>query len=98
MFKTGLYKHFKGGEYLVLGFPQHTEEVGRHTYKAVYECVASQLMYVRPLQGDGGFYEPAIVDGEEVERFTFVMSLSDWRQTTDLVAGVLRAFGIGDQP
>lgn len=63
--QPGRYRHFKGGEYEVLGEARHseTEEV---------------LVLYRPLYGEAGFWvrpkamfgESVTVDGIEVPRFT----------------------------
>jgi hypothetical protein len=62
--RPGRYRHFKGGQYEVLGVARHSET---HEPLVVY----------RPLYGDGGlwvrplamFLEPVTRDGREVPRF-----------------------------
>ncbi len=68
-FKIGIYKHFKGGMYLVLGVGKHTEtEELMVVYVDLYENPNGQL-WVRPLKMFTNYKE---VDGKKVKRFTFV--------------------------
>ena len=63
-FPPGRYRHFKGGEYEVLGVARHSE-------------TDEWLVVYRPLYGDGGlwvrplsmFQEAVTVGGEAVPRF-----------------------------
>jgi hypothetical protein len=63
----GPYRHFKGGEYEVVGVARHSETDER-------------LVVYRPLYGDGGlwvrpvamFLETVEYDGRTVPRFTFL--------------------------
>jgi hypothetical protein len=63
----GRYRHYKGGEYEVVGVARHSETDER-------------LVVYRPLYGDGGlwvrpaamFLEPVAHDGRTVPRFTFL--------------------------
>jgi hypothetical protein len=65
--RPGLYRHFKGNEYEVIGVARHSET---HDPLVVY----------RPLYGEGGlwvrpldmFTETVTRDGQTVPRFTFV--------------------------
>ncbi len=67
MVPVGRYRHFKGGEYEVIGVARHSETDER-------------LVVYRPLYGDGGlwvrpaamFLEPVEHAGRTVPRFTFV--------------------------
>ena len=61
----GRYKHYKGPEYQVLGMARHSEtEEWLVVYQALY---AERGIWVRPLTL---WQEPAIVEGEDVERFS----------------------------
>lgn len=61
---TGMYRHYKGNEYEVLGIGLHTEiEEKPVVYKGLYE---PYQIWVRPYDM---FFETVIVDGVEVNRF-----------------------------
>lgn len=63
--KPGLYRHYKGGEYRVIGTARHTET---DELLVVYRCLADNgSLWVRPL---AMFRERVIVAGQEVPRFT----------------------------
>ena len=63
----GRYRHFKGGEYSVLGFARDSE------------TKQTMVLYV-PLYGDGGYWvrplemfaEMVELDGENVPRFSYI--------------------------
>lgn len=65
--KPGRYRHFKGGEYQVLGLARHSED-------------GTQFVVYRALYGDGGLWvRPAAMwdetvsrDGYHGPRFTFL--------------------------
>ena len=65
--QTGTYRHYKGGEYEVIGVARHSE-------------TEEQLVVYRPLYGERGlwvrplamFCETVNVDGREVPRFEFL--------------------------
>ncbi|MBP9813610.1 DUF1653 domain-containing protein [Candidatus Woesebacteria bacterium] len=65
--KSGLYRHFKGGEYEVIGLALHSETLEvMVVYKALY---GQGLTWVRPR---AMFLETVMHEGKEVPRFTFV--------------------------
>ena len=67
--KLGKYKHYKGKYYEVLGIAKHSETLeDLVVYRTLYPNKLSTL-WVRPL---AMFQGKVIVDGEEVERFTYV--------------------------
>ena len=62
--KLGKYKHFKGGEYEVVGVAKPSETLEDFVvYKALY---GNNDLWIRPLKM---FLEKVMVDGKEVERF-----------------------------
>lgn len=63
--KPGLYRHYKGGEYRVIGTARHSET---DELLVVYRCLADNgSLWVRPLVM---FSEIVVVDEQEVPRFT----------------------------
>lgn len=65
--RPGRYRHFKGGEYEVLGVARHSET---HEPLVVYRPLAGDGgLWVRPL---GMFTEAVPRDGRTVPRFEFV--------------------------
>lgn len=62
--QTGLYRHYKGGAYRVLGTARHSEtEEELVVYQALY---GEYGLWVRPLSM---FRETVEVDGEQLPRF-----------------------------
>lgn len=60
----GQYRHYKGGEYQVLGTARHSE-TGEQL--VVYRCCYdNDSLWVRPL---AMFMESVVIDGREVPRF-----------------------------
>ena len=67
--ETGLYKHYKGNLYEVLGIAHHSETLEELVvYKALYDTpdFGYGAIWVRPL---AMFNETIVVDGREVNRF-----------------------------
>lgn len=65
--ELGLYKHYKGNIYEVVGVAKHSETLeDMVVYKATYQKEGENL-WVRPLQM---FLETVMVDGIEQKRFT----------------------------
>ena len=61
----GRYRHYKGGEYEVIGTARHSET---GELLVVYRCLYdNDSLWVRPL---AMFMETVVVAGEEVSRFT----------------------------
>lgn len=70
-FKPGIYQHFKGNKYLVLGLAKHSETLEELVvYVPLYENEESN-MWVRPLEM---FLEDKEVDGKKVARFKYLGS------------------------
>ena len=67
--KMGVYKHFKGMEYTVLGIAKHSETLeDMVVYICNYENPRSRI-WVRPLTM---FLEVVEYNGEQVTRFTYI--------------------------
>lgn len=69
MLKPGIYTHYKGKQYEVIGTAQHSETLEELVvYKALYlsEEFGFGALWVRPL---AMFTETVIVNGNEVSRF-----------------------------
>ena len=62
--ELGKYKHFKGGEYEVIGVAKHSETLEDFVvYKALY---GKKDLWIRPLQM---FLEKTVVNGRKIDRF-----------------------------
>ncbi|MBN2015276.1 DUF1653 domain-containing protein [Candidatus Dojkabacteria bacterium] len=67
--KKGIYKHYKGNRYRVLGVAKHSETLeDLVVYEALYENELSKL-WVRPISM---FFEEVEWDGKKVPRFKLV--------------------------
>ena len=65
--ELGLYKHYKGNVYEVVGLAKNSETLEELVvYKATYQKDGENL-WVRPL---AMFVETIVVDGNNVKRFT----------------------------
>jgi hypothetical protein len=68
----GRYRHFKGGEYEVLGVARHSETDERLVvYRPLY---ADTGLWVRPV---AMFLETVEHDGKPVPRFTYLAPMGD---------------------
>lgn len=72
--KVGVYKHYKGGLYQVIGIAEHTEE---HQIGVVYISLDATLegprIRFRPLYGPDGFATLVNGPGEAlIERFKYI--------------------------
>jgi hypothetical protein len=66
--RAGIYKHYKGALYEVIGTARHSETLEELVvYKALYQLEGENL-WVRPLQM---FSEEIMVDGKKIPRFTY---------------------------
>ena len=67
--KNGIYQHYKGNRYEVIGVAKHSETLeDLVVYRALYDNNVSQL-WVRPLKM---FTETIENDGKEIERFKYI--------------------------
>ena len=65
--KPGFYRHYKGGEYEVVGTVRHSEDLQPMTlYRALY---GERGLWVRPA---AMFNETVVIDGVSQPRFTFL--------------------------
>jgi hypothetical protein len=79
---TGIYRHYKGQHYQVLGLARHSET---EEYLVVYRCLyGDHSVWVRPYTM---FTETIMISGVEVSRFQFVQSTDDssWESIDDLL-------------
>lgn len=69
--KLGKYKHFKGGQYQVIGTARHSETMEVMViYKPLYDLDEGELKtWVRPIEM---FFDDKEHNGEQVKRFTFI--------------------------
>ena len=69
--KKGLYRHYKGNTYEVMGTALHSEtEETMIIYKALYESeFGKEALWVRPINM---FKENVTVDGKEIPRFAYI--------------------------
>lgn len=64
MLKAGIYQHYKGPLYKVIGCAQHSET---QEWLVYYQALYGEYgFWVRPLEM---FKETVVLDGKEVERF-----------------------------
>lgn len=69
--KAGVYKHFKGKYYLVLGLARHSETEERFVvYVPLYPRIGPRIT-VRPYEM---FFEAIEQDGKKQQRFTYIGS------------------------
>ena len=67
MLKPGLYKHYKGNEYEVIGVAKHSETLeDLVVYRALY---GDYDLWLRPLKM---FEEIIEVDGKKIKRFEYI--------------------------
>lgn len=68
-FRFGVYKHYKGNKYLVIGLSKHSETLEPHVvYVSLYDNPESK-MWVRPQKM---FFENVSVNGVTQPRFQYV--------------------------
>ncbi len=67
MIKPGIYKHYKGNNYKVIGMVKHSETLEELVlYQALY---GAEDLWVRP---EKMFYEEVEIDGKKVPRFEWI--------------------------
>jgi hypothetical protein len=66
----GRYRHYKGGEYEVIGVARHSETLEPLVvYRPLYTLYNASGLWVRP---HAMFFGDVVVDGRAVPRFAFV--------------------------
>lgn len=68
--KKGIYQHYKGNRYEVVGLAMHTEtEEELVVYKALYKTEFDEdILWVRPRTM---FQENVVIEGKEIPRFKY---------------------------
>ncbi len=70
MIKPGIYKHFKGGIYEVMGVGRHSETLEEMViYKSDSETFGKESLWARPASM---WFEHVEKDGYSGPRFTFI--------------------------
>ncbi|NQU82418.1 MAG: DUF1653 domain-containing protein [Parcubacteria group bacterium] len=64
--QLGVYRHYKGGEYRVLGCAKHSET---NEWLVVYQSLSDDGLWVRPKEM---FLELVEINNEEVPRFEYI--------------------------
>ncbi len=68
--KQGIYRHFKGNKYHILGVAQHSEDGSNLVvYRPMY---GSEDLWVRPVEM---FLETVMLNGKQVPRFEFLQQV-----------------------
>lgn len=69
--QLGLYKHYKGLFYQVLGIGRHTETL---EIFVIYKALDDQGLWIRPIEI---FQEEVEVNGQKMPRFKFVKKFEE---------------------
>ncbi len=67
--KAGVYKHYKGGLYLVLGVARHSETEEKLVVYVPLGVLDKPRIVARPYDM---FFESVVIKGQEKQRFTYV--------------------------
>lgn len=68
----GIYQHYKGKQYEVIGVARHSETLAEMVvYRALYnsEEFGNHTLWARPLEM---FLEEVEIDGKNIKRFEFI--------------------------
>jgi hypothetical protein len=66
---AGVYKHYKGGLYMVLGVARHSETEERLVAYMPLGVIAKPRIIVRPYEM---FFEEIVVNGQKKPRFLYI--------------------------
>lgn len=69
MIKPGIYKHYKGNLYHVIGCAKHSESMEDMVYYEALYVNPEGTYWVRPL---AMFCEEIEIDGKKIKRFEFI--------------------------
>ncbi len=73
--KPGIYRHYKGHNYRVIGVAKHSENLeDLVVYKALYDNELSKF-WVRPLDN---FLAEIEINGKKISRFSFLRNLDNY--------------------
>ncbi|MDP4118409.1 MAG: DUF1653 domain-containing protein [Bacillota bacterium] len=65
--KLGKYRHFKGGEYELIGIAKHSETLEEYVvYRALY---GDRGLWIRPKEM---FLEEFVKEGKKIKRFEYI--------------------------
>lgn len=67
--KKGIYKHFKGGLFEVLGIAKHSETLEELVLYQHLDGEKRGELWVRPVEMFNGYKE---IEGKRVKRFTYI--------------------------
>lgn len=66
-FKLGIYKHFKGGTYQILGVGRNSEDILEEL--VIYQSLEKGFIWVRPIDI---FMDNVTLDGKTIPRFEYI--------------------------
>ena len=77
MIKPGVYQHYKGNNYEVIGVARHSEDESQVVvYRPMY---GEGALWVRPLEM---FTEQVSVNGRSVERFRYIGQAAHYEESS----------------
>lgn len=80
--KLGVYQHYRGKLYEVMGSGIHSETLERHVfYRALYDSgeFGNNAFWVRPLEM---FFDDVEIDKEKVPRFKYIGRITNHQEET----------------
>ena len=74
MYKPGIYEHYKGNRYELIGVANHSETLEKMVvYRALY---GENELWVRPA---GMWDETVISDGRSIKRFRYICPTDEYK-------------------